>query len=86
MFNKLFAGCEMINCSIDCLGVCSNCQKMLKHTGDEQTDLCAMLNKMSTVKDTNILVIYNHVQIFNNYSPKAKLKFKQSIEQLIISH
>ena len=35
---------------------------MLKHTGDEQTDLCAMLNKMSTVKDTNILVIYNHVQ------------------------
>ena len=50
LFNKLFAGCEMINCSIDCLGVCSNCRKMLKHTGDEETDLSAMLNKMSTVR------------------------------------
>ena len=28
----------------------SNCRKMLKHTGDEETDLCAMLNKMSTVR------------------------------------
>ena len=24
--------------------------KMLKHTGDEETDLCAMLNKISTVR------------------------------------
>ena len=23
---------------------------MLKHTGDEETDLCAMLNKISTVR------------------------------------
>ena len=49
-FNKLFAGCEMINCSIDILGVCSNCRKILNHNSDEETDLCAMLNKMSMVR------------------------------------
>ena len=61
LFNKLFAGCEMINCSIDCLGVCSNCRKMLKHTGDEETDLCAMLNKISTVR-YKYIGSSNHVQ------------------------
>ena len=73
MFNKVFAGCEMINCSIDCLGVSSNCRKMSKLTGDEETDLCAMLNKIST----NILVIYNHVH--KRLTSKAKLK--QSINR-----